>query len=360
MCVLLSSFSFGVLDVKIQDQTTEIIDLRLFQTLGNITLLKDYSVGDRYVNISSPDHVPEIGNVLCLKSDDSNAFLQPEILSVLSLGGNNYELFLDQPLDYGFDINDGCAVGNVNWAVDGSVNPVEFSVSPSGNINSTSWDIVRIIWYCEGTGGSTPGDEIPDFTSFFTMDPVTNGAYLRVEDGYKKNIFNVKNNGELVSRMYDLTLIQTINRDGLYSAFARRTFGGQDKNGVTVRLDAETGDKITWVVQDDLTEMSFCKAVVQGHIVDKESKDSVQVEELDLLAEIYRQFFLFLIGAILIYLGYKSDKNNGFFWTIAGGVFWLGSAGVLFFVGNWINSVFYILLGLVAIFIGIGEVVRED
>ncbi len=172
------------------------------------------------------------------------------------------------PLDYGFDTTDGCALGNTNWAVDGSGTPVSFIATPALHPDNVSWDIIRIMWYCEGDGVSGP-DATPDYTSFFVTDPIVNGTYLRTVDGTTKNIFNVKNNGETVVRMYDLTIIQTPNKNGLYSAFARRTFNGLDKNGVVIRLDAVTNDTLEWVVQDDLTDMSFCSAVVQGHIVDE-------------------------------------------------------------------------------------------
>jgi hypothetical protein len=260
--------SRGNVEVAIQDQFTEIIDLRMFQRLGDIVILQNTSIGDRYINISSPDSVPQVGQILCLKSDNSPAFFQPEILAVTPLGGTNYQIYMDMPLDYDFDTTDGCSIGNVNWAVDGSITPVRFLISPSNHPDDVSWDITRIMWYCEGDGTNTPGDPTPDYTAFFTMDSLTNGAYLRTVDGTTKNLFNFKNNGEAVARMYDFTIIQTPNRNGFYSAFARRTFNGADKNGVTIRLDAVTNDTIEWVVQDNLTEMSFCKAVVQGHIVE--------------------------------------------------------------------------------------------
>jgi len=172
------------------------------------------------------------------------------------------------PVDYMFDITDGCSIGTSNWAVDGSVIDIVFSISPYGNINTTKWDITRIIFKCDGAGMSNPSDKTPDYTAFFTMDQVTNGAYLRTVDGHTKNIFNVKNNGDMLSRMYDVTINTELNKVGLYTTFARRTFAGQDKNGVTIRLNALGADSLEWVIQDDLTSMVSCVAVVQGHIVE--------------------------------------------------------------------------------------------
>lgn len=267
--IVINSSGDNVVDVAIQDQYTEIIDLKMFEVLNNITIIGTPQVGERTIRIESVGVIPSPGEILCLKSDDTDAFMQPVILTVTPVGGDQYDIYMDLPLDYAFDSTDGCALGNPNWAVDGSITPVKFILSPSGNVNGTSWDLTRITFSCLGLGTSTPSDPTPDDTSFFTMDPINNGIYLRVVDGYTKNIFNVKSNHGVKLRVGgDLEIIQTPNKNGFYSTTARRTFNGPDKNGVTIRLDSDTNDTFELVVQDDLTDMALCEAVVQGHIVD--------------------------------------------------------------------------------------------
>jgi len=53
----------------------------------------------------------------------------------------------------------------------------------------------------------------------------------------------------------------------VYGFSYRRTFGGQDKNGVVVRLHGGTQDKLEIINQDDLTGLNKLAHVSQGHVV---------------------------------------------------------------------------------------------
>lgn len=256
----------GNLEVAIQDQFTEIIDLKLFRATDIMIILDDTIIGSHSINVSTPT-TPTIGDVACLKHNTGSAFMQAEILTVAAIGIDEYELGLDTPVDFVFTTGDECDFGTTNWAVDGSIDHQSFTVSPGGLLNTTKWDIVRIILLCEGNAVTGP-DDTPDGTSFFTMDAITNGIYLRTVDGTIKNIFNSKSNNDLILRMYDVNVNTVKNRFGLYTVSTRRTFAGQDKNGVTIRLNALGQDSIELVIQDDLTPMNLCEAVVQGHIVE--------------------------------------------------------------------------------------------
>ena len=70
------------------------------------------------------------------------------------------------------------------------------------------------------------------------------------------------------STHFDATYIDdTLGPSGEYGFRTRRTFGGQNKNGVVIRLDGED-DSFQLIVQDDLTGLTFMEAVAQGHVVD--------------------------------------------------------------------------------------------
>lgn len=252
----------GNLEVAIQDQHTEIIDLKLSKLISEINITLNTSIDDVYINISS-SVPPQSGNLICLKENTS--FYQSKILSVASLGGDEYQVLLDTPLDFAFSTNGGCSIRNDNWAVDGSVTPQIFTVSPAG-LNS-NWDITRMILVCRGEGVGV-SNEIPDSSSFFTMAPITNGIVFRSVNGITKNIFNVKNNFNLEGETLDLNIFDA-NRLGDYMVSVRRTFNGQDKNGVTLRLNSVTEDRFELIINDDLTDMEECHAYVQGHVVEE-------------------------------------------------------------------------------------------
>ena len=98
---------------------------------------------------------------------------------------------------------------------------------------------------------------------------LTNGIFFRVKNGTTKNIFNAKTNGDLAAHMFDLNYVDdTLGPSGQYGLRGRRTFGGQSKNGVVIRLNSETNDIFECVVQDDLTDLTNFQIIVQGHIVE--------------------------------------------------------------------------------------------
>lgn len=254
--------SNGALPVNIQDQHTEIIDLILHNQIDTIALNQTNSIGDRsvYINTST---TPDATMIVCFKED--TAFYQASILTVSSLGGDMYLIELDTPLDYAYTDATYGELATTNMAINGSSTPVTFKVSPKGLDDGVAWDITRIIFVMAGTGIGAQNDA-PDDGDFGVTGVLTNGIVLRSVNGITKNIFNVKRNGEFRLRAYDVTYTEA-SKAGLYSVGVRRTFAGQSKNGVTVRLNADANDTIEVIIQDDLTEMFGMKAVVQGHVV---------------------------------------------------------------------------------------------
>ena len=249
----------GGLDVNIQDQTTEIIDLHLSQLIQEITIVTNTSIDDTIVTINSASE-PTDGNTVCFK--EAVAFYQGEILSHVS-NGANWDITLDTPLDYAFTTSGGCSERNINLAIDGSSGNIEFIVSPANLTSGTKWDIVRFILQINDTtamddgkfGGITGG--------------LDNGIFFRIKNGITKNIFNAKTNGDLAAHMFDLTYVDdTFGPSGQYGLRGRRTFAGPSKNGVVIRLNADTEDVFECVVQDDLTDLTNFQVIVQGHIVE--------------------------------------------------------------------------------------------
>lgn len=264
----------GAVPVNIQDQTTEIIDLHLSLFESTLTIDQDMSLKDTQVLATvdpafDPNPPASGGRIICFK--EGTAFFQAGILSAVNQGGDQWLIDLDSPTDFPFTTAGGCSVRTINMAVDGSVTPVEFEISPDRLDANLKWDIVRVIMTFVGPGFGTPPDNQPDDTTFGAAGPaLTKGLVWRKENGNHKNIFNAKTNADFRVRMYDVSY-QDANKNGDFGVSIRRTFGGQDKNGVVIRLendiDPDNADKFIMIIQDDLTDHVFIQAVVQGHVI---------------------------------------------------------------------------------------------
>lgn len=244
-------------DVNIQDQHTRVVDLFMISPIDTAALTVDVALDDRDITFDSSTP-PVVGNTLCLK--ESGRWMQSEILVVVDNTGGNYTVTVDSPADYAFTVvgHETCAISEDSLNVNGSVTSVHYYISPPAG---TVWDITRVIF---SMGDDTAGDEA-DFGGI--ADGLTNGIVLRKTDGDYNNIFNAKTNGDFGIRNFDFEYTAATVPQGIYGFKSRRTFAGQNKNGVTIRLDGDTGDKIEVIVQDDLTSLAEFKVVVQGHVV---------------------------------------------------------------------------------------------
>lgn len=247
----------GSLDVAIQDQTSEPISLFLTRNLANITLLNNYNINDKIIDINS-NIAPVVSNMICLK--EQTHFYQGEIVAVTSLGGNNYRITLDSPLDFNFSVLGGCSLRSRNLAVNGAVTPVSFSVSPS-NLKNVSWDITWIEFHIVDNVDMDSG-------KFGGIPKLTNGVVFRHTDGITKNIANYKYNSDF--RHYNGNLeFDPKAPAGQYGLSSMKIFGGQENQGIVIRLNSETNDMFEAIIQDDLTGLTSFHIVIHGHRVER-------------------------------------------------------------------------------------------
>ena len=218
--------------VAIQDQHSTVIDL----------YMQDHGVVG--------GHGVIVGEYLGFKEDGH--VYEGEVVTVAV-----NDITLDSPLDYTFtSASSPSHIHSVNMGVDGSVTTQEFHVPPPP---AQEWEITRIIFVIEdGT--------VMDTSKFGGIAGLTNGVVLRVVNGDTKNFFNVKTNGELAGRSFDLAYDDKAPA-GLYGLRCRVSFAGQSKRGVTIRLDGDTSDELQLLIQDDLTGLAKFTAIVQGHVV---------------------------------------------------------------------------------------------
>lgn len=235
--------------VTIQDQYTDVVDLLLCNQLNPATLAAPIVRGASTATFV-PGHGFVSGNTVCIK--EGARFYQATVINVAT-----DVITVDSPFDFAFTVAAGVERRRVNMAVDGSVTPVVFSVTPPVG---TEWDLTRMII-------QATDDSAMDDGKFAGITALTKGLLFRVVNGNWKNIFNAKTNGDFRLRTFDVAYLDAaLGPSGLYGFGCRRSFNGFDKNGVTIRLGPD--DEFQAVVQDNLSGISSLRVCVQGHVVD--------------------------------------------------------------------------------------------
>jgi len=110
-------------------------------------------------------------------------------------------------------------------------------------------------------------DSNPDDGLFGNIAKLTNGVFFGTEgddsQGYLVNVFD--NAGFRLSA-YDVAYTTRSSGGGSYGMSVRKTFAGQDKYGVAVRLQGLMNEKFVLYAQDDLTGIVEFKIKLMGHL----------------------------------------------------------------------------------------------
>lgn len=238
----------GNIPTVLHDQETDLVDLYLHieRVTGNLVAVNT-SVDDTIVTLT-PGHGALVDDAICLK--EGTRFYQGVVLTV-----NVNEVTLDTPLDFAFTTETFVCSGTPNLHVDGSVTPQIAKIRPPIGAN---WDVVRLMFHMQSTTAM-------DAATFGGIPALTNGIVLRRKNGAWKNLFNVKTNGEFGERAYDIGYDDKAPA-GEFGFRCRRTFGGQSKNGVVVKLYGADSDELQVIIRDDLTGLSLFRVIAQGHV----------------------------------------------------------------------------------------------
>ena len=247
----------GGADVYIQDQHTDILDFFLMNIQGTFTPLSDTVINTR-VFTASPGHGISIGDTI-------NFYEGVKFSQFLVLDVVGDVITIDSPFDLAYTPASTNSRGIVNMNVNGSVTPVVFSIGPippTAPATKNQWDVTRFMFVIQD--GSSM-----DSSMFGTISGgLTNGIVIRQKNGFYKNYFNVKTNGDWGLRAYDMSFDDRAGGGGSYFFRARRTFAGPSKTGVTIRIKGEDSDFFEIVIQDDLTSLEDVVSVTQGHVVE--------------------------------------------------------------------------------------------
>lgn len=238
-------------DALPQDPDSEVVNLKLNQFLNDVTLANDLTLGTRTINLS-PGHSVAIGNYLCFV--EGKRFTQS-----LVIGVNVNEITLESPIDYAYTTNADVHNSNPNIAkVDGSTTPIEFYLTPPAGM---AFDVYAV--HLVGEYKNAPGP-----TKFFGESPITNGLYLRKEDGSVKNYWTIRRDADF--REYGMVPEHDPKAPaGNYLTYC--PIKPRNDNGVVLRL--RWNEKLIVGVQDDFLAMYTLGNLIRitataiGHVV---------------------------------------------------------------------------------------------
>lgn len=236
-------------DVTLQDQHTPLYDFYAINQEGTFTIASTVTFNTRTFTASG-GHGISVGDMVEFYEKDR--FFQAQVLTVVT-----NTITIDTPFDFAFTTSVDGRRGDKEMAVDGSSTPIVYRVTAAALRTKRQLDVVRFLVYIQD------GSSMDDSVYGGGGGALTNGIVCRVVDGQTFNVFNVKTNGEWAIRTFDATYTDKAPA-GSFGLRVRRTFGGQTKAGVVVRLSADADTEFQFIVHDDLTFLEIHNVVAQG------------------------------------------------------------------------------------------------
>lgn len=250
----LEMFADGSVPVRNVPQSTPTIILPFVFQVGSTTLAVTAVINTYTVTVTSAVGLV-IGQHFRIVDDINDKFYFGEIISILGV-----VITMDTQLDFAYEAGSEVTFSNKNMNVDGSVTPVIFKAR-TGNLSIPSFvNITRIIFTCLTDGPV-------NLLLFGDLPKLTRGISMRiVRPTTQTNIFNLKNNEEIVNIAFDFTVFQGINpAQGVDGFTSRLTFGGESKMGTVIKMAQD--DNLEFIIQDDLTGLIRFIATFEGNIV---------------------------------------------------------------------------------------------
>lgn len=244
----------GFVEVELQDQHTPAFDTKFSQVVGSTTTLASDAAEHAYsISVTTGHSFTAGDNIALFDTGVSRGYAG----QVLSIAGNN-TVNLDTPINFAFP-SATTIVSEVthDLAVNGSGTRQTFLVSSPASFG-ISLDITRIMFAITTTA-------FPEMNMFGDIAAgLTRGVVLRAVNGTTTNLWNAKDNHDLILLMHDVQFYEAA-KHGVNGLGARLTYSGPDKHGVTIRLDP--GDSLELIIQDDLTSLLSFEMAAAGHIV---------------------------------------------------------------------------------------------
>ena len=241
----------GAMDVHVADSHNKTINEFFYNiTATTTTLSSNADAQDRVITVANPA-IFAAGDHLDLANGTIEESTHPIIISI-----SVNDITLDRPLDSSFVIGDTVTKLISNMAVNGSVTPVSFKLSPH---IGEHWHILRFL-------SSFTHSSAADDSTFGDLSALTNGVLLRKYDAASDEYYtytNWKNNADMVLDMYDVDY-GTKAGGGLFSTRSR--FSIKSATEAVPKIDQTAGDYLEILIQDDLTGLNSYSIKAQGHV----------------------------------------------------------------------------------------------
>lgn len=239
---------YGVVEAKIQDQTTEPIKFSLMSHVkDDITLTADVAVNDTIVNVSA-GHGFVIGHTIVIWCD--GYYIQSIVTNVATNA-----ITIDRRIDRVFAMARSRVIrGVTNFGVNGSVTPVEFKFACLELYQPIDLYSINISMYGAGT---------PDDGKFGGITAITKGLEIRMAyDGVAFNLGNFTANH--VFRDYGANVVYTDKAPGGVNG-VNINFRLKEIYGVVPRIYAGANSRLYLTVRDDLSGITECCMSLHGH-----------------------------------------------------------------------------------------------
>lgn len=174
---------------------------------------------------------------------------------ISSAGVPSHILTLASPLEQSYTTAAIVTLTSIDMGgVVGSIaSPIIYETGPPSD---EVWHITNLSIVC-----ADPTD--PTVDKFCGLTALTNGVVMRMENGVKENLFNIRTNMDLYQYFGDniVKLQKSGGGDWMLSAMWHM----KEHTGSIVRLNGATGDKLRLIIQDALTGQDDLFVVALGH-----------------------------------------------------------------------------------------------
>lgn len=241
--------SDGYLEVTPHDQTTQLISVPL-QVLSNegTLLAVATAVDDRVITLTA-GHGVTVGAVVALRQGTRYYFGTANAV-------NGNDITMDVPIDFAYPTTAWVTVGTANLRLNGTpAAPIVAGVGPPSNID---WEITRVHIRMVDA-------QVMDAGTFGGRDALPNGLLLRIDNGERYNIGNVKTNGDLAAfaTRYEFDEKPPAGKYGFTSNHA---IAGMQNAGIALKIRGAAGDQVQVLIQDDLTGLDVITILAIGHV----------------------------------------------------------------------------------------------
>lgn len=247
-------------DVLMQDQHTPPIEHFLAQPLENVVIQSPVAqLSNTFVlNLG---HGADVGEYLEIRYVDyANDLIRHFQSRIVTVVGQTVRTGL--PISFNLDPTktQSCEIVNVNMAVLADVDArARFRTYPPDRLE---WDITRAIVDMILDSGADDG-------KFGNLPALTWGVFFGFEGARSSEyLVNIIDNGGFRSTAFDTVYTTRSGGGGDFGMVTRKTAAGQDKYGVTIRLEGRLMDNFVKYAQDNLTGIIRYRTKIMGHVVD--------------------------------------------------------------------------------------------